>query len=54
MNTALVFSDTKDNLTAKQRPMLKALDNKSEINLKKADRGTTVKDTTNKIQEGYE
>ena len=53
---SLVFSDTKDNLTAKQRQTLKALNANSDINLKKADKGTTtvVMDTTNKIQEGYE
>ena len=53
---SLVFSDTKNNLTAKQRQTLKALNANSDINLKKADKGTTtvVMDTTNKIQEGYE
>ena len=40
----------------KQRQTLKALNANSDINLKKADKGTTtvVMDTTNKIQEGYE
>ena len=50
----LVFSDTKDNLTAKQKQTFKALNANSDINLKKADKGTTtvVIDTANK--EGYE
>ena len=50
----ITFTDVKDNLTANQRLALKTLKTNSEINLKKADKGTTtvVMDTTQKIEEG--
>ena len=50
------FTDVKDNLSANERRALKTLKTNSEINFKKADKGTTtvVMDTTHKIEEGLE
>ena len=50
------FSNEKDNLSAQQREALKTLSANKEINLKKADKGTTtvIMDTRQKIQEGLE
>ena len=52
----ITFTDVKDNLSAKERQALKTLKNKNELNLKKADKGTTtvVMDTPKKIKEGFE
>ena len=52
----ITFTDVKDNLSAKERQALKTLNNNSELNLKKADKGTTtvVMDTPQKIEEGFE
>ena len=52
----IAFTDVKDNLTANQRLALKTLKTNSEINLKKANKGTTSDnmDTTQKIEEGLE
>ena len=49
----ITFTDVKDNLSANQRQALKTLRTNSEINLKRADKGTTtvVMDTTQKIEE---
>jgi len=53
---SVVFSDTKDNLTAKQRQTLNTLRANKRVNLKRADKGTTtvVMDTVEKIKEGNE
>jgi len=53
---SVVFSDTKDNLTAKQRQTLNTLRANKRVNLKRADKGTTtvVMDTLDKIKEGNE
>ena len=50
------FSHVKDNLSAKERQALKTLKNNIELNLKKADKGTTtdVMDTPQKIEGGLE
>ena len=51
----ITFTDVKDNLSVKnQRRALKTLKTNSEINLKKADKGTTtvVMNTNQKIDEG--
>ena len=52
----ITFTDEKDNLSANQRQALKAFKTNSEINLRKADKGTmtVVMDTTQKIEEGLE
>ena len=52
----ITFTDVKDNLSANQRRALETLKTNSEINLKKADKGTTtvIMDTTQKIEEGLE
>ena len=52
----ITFTDVKDNLSANQRRALETLKTNSEINLKKADKGTTtvIMDTTQKIEEGIE
>ena len=39
----IIFSSAKKNLSAKQRQTLKALSTNSEVNLKKADKGTNEK-----------
>lgn len=54
--TNITFTDVKDNLTANQRLALQTLKTNREINLKKADKGTTtvIMDTTQKIEEGLE
>ena len=53
---SITFSNEKDNLSARQREALKTLSANKEINLKKADKGTTtvIMDTKQKIQEGLE
>ena len=53
---SIIFSNEKDNLSAQQREALKTLSANKEINLKKADKGTTtiIMDTRQKIQEGLE
>ena len=53
---SITFSNEKDNLSAQQREALKTLSGNKEINLKKADKGTTtvIMDTAQKIQEGLE
>jgi len=53
---SVVFSDTKDNLTAKQRQTLNTLRANKRVNLKQANKGTTtvVMDTLDKIKEGNE
>ena len=52
----ITFTDVKDNLSANQRRALKTLKTNSEINLQKADKGTTtvVMNTPQKIEEGLE
>ena len=52
----ITFTDVKDNLSANQRRALKTLKTNGELNLKRADKGTTtvVMDTTQKIEEGSE
>ena len=52
----ITFTNVKDNLSANQRQALKTLKTNGEINLKKADKGTTtvIMDTTQKIEEGLE
>ena len=52
----ITFTDVKDNLSANQRQALKMFKTNREINLKRADKGTTtvVMDTTQKIEEGLE
>ena len=49
-----VFFDARDNLSAKQRQTLSALRANKQVNIKKADKGTTtvVMDTYDKIKEG--
>ena len=49
-----VFSDARDNLSAKQRQTLSALRANKRVNIKRADKGTTtvVMDTYDKIKEG--
>ena len=49
-----VFSDARDNLSAKQRQTLSALRANKRVNIMKADKGTTtvVMDTYDKIKEG--
>ena len=51
-----LFQTKKDNLSTRQREALKILSTNKEINLKKAEKGTTtvVMDTRQKIQEGLE
>ena len=51
-----LFQTKKDNLSTRQREALKILSRNKEINLKKAEKGTTtvVMDTRQKIQEGLE
>ena len=53
---SITFSNEKDNLSAQQREALKILSANKEINLKKADKGTTtvIMDTKQKTQEGLE
>jgi len=53
---SVVFSDTKDNLTAKQRQTLNTVRANKRVNLKRADKGTTtvVMGTLDKIKEGNE
>ena len=57
---SITFSNEKDYLSARQREALKTLSANKEINLKKADKGTTCTtvimhmDTGQKIQEGLE
>ena len=48
----ITFTDVKDNLTAMEIQALKTLNNNSELNLKKAGKGTTtvVMDTPNKLR----
>ena len=55
-NASITFSSGRDNLSAKQRQALKTLRTNSEVNLKKADKGTTtvIKNTKQKIQEGLQ
>ena len=52
----ITFSNEKDNLSAQQREALKTLSANKEINLKKADKGTTtvIMDTGQKTQEDLE
>ena len=52
----ITFTNVKDNLSANQRVALKTLKSNSEVNLKKANKGSTtvVMDTTQKIEEGLE
>ena len=52
----ITFTNVKDNLSANQRLALKTLKSNSEVNLKKADKGSTtvVMDTAQKIEEGLE
>ena len=52
----ITFTDVKDNLPANQRRALRTLKTNREINLKKADKGTTTvaMDTTQKVEEGLE
>lgn len=53
---SIVFHNTEDNLTAKQRQALNTLRANKRVNLKKADKGSTtvVMDTFDKIKEGKE
>ena len=53
---SITFFLLRDNLSAKQRQALKPLRTNSEVNLKKADKGTTtvIMDTKQKIQEGLQ
>ena len=53
-NHRLVFNPQNDNISANERKAISTLRRNSEINLKKADKGTTtiIMDTTQKIQEG--
>ena len=55
-NASITFSSGRDNLSAKQRQALKTLRTNSEVNLKKADKGTTtvIMNTKRKIQEGLQ
>ena len=52
----ITFTNVKDNLSANQRLALKTLKSNSQVNLKKADKGSTniIMDTTQKIKEGLE
>ena len=52
----ITFTDVKDNLSANQRQALKTFKTNSEMNLRKADKGTmtVVMDTTQKIEEELE
>ena len=51
----ITFTDVKDNLSASQRRALKTLKSNSEINLKKANKGTTCTTVImEKIEEGLE
>ena len=51
---SIVFNPQKDNISANERKAISSLKRNSEINLKKADKGTTtvIMDTAQKIQEG--
>ena len=53
-NHRLVFNPQNDNISANERKAISTLKHNSEINLKKADKGTTtvIMDTAQKIQEG--
>ena len=51
---SIVFNPQNDNISANERKAISTLKRNSQINLKKADKGTTtvIMDTAQKIQEG--